>query len=96
MTDVIAEDLHCIGAKVAPSHVTIDKSDVSVSGHYSFPLSALKSMGEGSWDEPLEYDIVLDWHSVEKDAEYRIDVETRSDFLTGQMTFQMLYENKAK
>jgi hypothetical protein len=79
----------------------LDGNDVSVSGDYSFPLSGIQSSGKGTlfsgneWWHSLEYDIELDWRDIEKEAEYDIDIEVKSDFLTGQIGFALMYENKA-
>jgi hypothetical protein len=45
---------------------------------------------------PLEYDIALNWPNADPNAQYYLDVESKSDVLTGQMTYTLLYERKDK
>lgn len=57
------------------------------------PLSEIEK-GTGSWDDGLDYDILIDWASLPQDVPYDVDIETESDYLTGQMTFELLHEDK--
>jgi hypothetical protein len=44
----------------------------------------------------LEYDIALNWPNADPNAQYYLDIESKSDVLTGQMTYTLLYEKKDK
>lgn len=44
----------------------------------------------------MEYDIVLEWPFADPNSTYYVDVESRSDFLTGQLQFNLLYEHSDK
>ena len=76
-----------------PSFLTIETDDFMHSGDYSFPSSFIQKATHGKHGG-LEYDIILEWPGADPEAEYYIDVETRSDFLTGQFAFVLLYEDK--
>jgi hypothetical protein len=97
LENVVAENFRCIGNPMPKNTLAIDGTDVAISGDYAFPLSHIKKASGDEWWHGLEYDIVIDWQRVDldKDAEYDIDIELSSDFLTGQMTFLLLAENKA-
>ena len=51
---------------------------------------------KGYKSEPLEYDMILKWPFADPDAKYYLDIETESDFLTGQMTFTLFYEDEQR
>lgn len=44
----------------------------------------------------MEYDIILKWPNADPQAQYYLDIETESDFLTGQMTFTLFYEDEQR
>lgn len=94
LENAIAENFRCPGNPMPKSSITVDSSDVSISGAHSIPLSAIKRANGNEWWHGLEYDILVDWHGVDQNATYDIDMEVSSDFLTGQVTFELLYENK--
>lgn len=82
INDTIRENLVCRGKPLPPSTVAIKSDDVVVSGEFSFPgdwlAKAVKEKGAG-----MEYDIVLEWPFADPNATYYMDIESRSDFLTG-------------
>lgn len=41
----------------------------------------------------LTYDMVLDWPGANPNETYYVDVETISDFLVSQISFELLYEH---
>lgn len=63
-----------------------------MSGEFAFPgdwlAKAVKDPASG-----MEYDIVLEWPNADPNSTYYLDAESRSDFLTGQLTFTLLYEH---
>ena len=44
----------------------------------------------------MEYDIILKWPNADPQGQYYLDIETESDFLTGQMTFTLFYEDEQR
>jgi hypothetical protein len=93
--NAIEENFRCPGNPMPKNSITMNGKDISSSGEYSIPLSAIKRANGDEWWHGLEYDILLDWHGADANATYDIDVEVSSDFLTGQVTFGLLYENSA-
>jgi len=92
----LAEDyLRCDAKPLPPAKLPVVGADFSHSGDYAFSSDYLASAQLGQ-DEGLEYDITLDWTGADPNAEYYLDVETRSDVLTGQLTFTLLYEDAHK
>ena len=83
LENVVMENLKCPGKPMPQHSITLKGDDVSVSGEYSIPLAAIKKANGAEWWHGMDYDILVDWQGVEKDAEYDIDVEVTSDFLTG-------------
>jgi hypothetical protein len=65
-----------------PSTIDIKGGDFILEEEYSFPSDVLEK-GSGSWDDGLEYDILIDWPYAEANHAYHLDIETQSDFLTG-------------
>lgn len=92
--NAIAENFQCPGNSMPNSTFLVDGNDVSISGDYSIPLETIKRANGAEWWHGLEYDILIDWQSQDQGAAYDIDVEVSSDFLTGQVTFKLLYERK--
>ena len=92
--NAIEENFRCPGNPMPKNTINMNGKDISSTGEYSIPLSAIKRANGDEWWHGLEYDILLDWGSAGTDASYDIDVELSSDFLTGQVTFGLLYENK--
>lgn len=95
VNDTIRENLVCRGKPLPPSTVPLKTDDVVVSGEFAFPgdwlAKAVKDTSAG-----MEYDIILEWPFANPNATYYLDVETRSDFLTGQISFNLLYEHTDK
>jgi len=80
VSDIINENLRCLGKPLPLSTIPINSDDVSFSGEYSFSSDFITKALEGE-KTSLEYDIVLDWHGADPKSVYYIDVESRSDFL---------------
>lgn len=95
VNDTIRENLVCRGKPLPPSTVPLKTDDVVVSGEFAFPgdwlAKAVKDPAAG-----MEYDIVLEWPFANPNATYYLDIETRSDFLTGQVSFNLMYEHSDK
>jgi len=82
INDTIRENLHCRGKPLPPTTVPIKSDDVVVSGEFAFPGDWLAKAAEDP-DAGLEYDVVLEWPNADPNSTYYLDVESRSDFLTG-------------
>jgi hypothetical protein len=95
IADMKEENLKCYGKPFPPEKVEFKKDDDVSEGEYSIPYSAIKK-GRGDWKDGLEYDIKLDFNTLDPKGEYKLDIEARSDFLTGQVTFEVLYESTNK
>ena len=95
MNDTIRENLRCSGKQLPPASVPIKTDDVVVSGEFAFPGDWLAKAAQNPADG-LEYDVVLEWPNADANTTYYLDAETRSDFLTGQLTFSLLYEHADK
>jgi len=92
MNDTIRENLRCRGKPLPPSTVPIHSDDVVVSGEFAFPGDWLaRALGDPA--NGMEYDVVLEWPDAEPNSTYYLDVESRSDFLTGHLSFHLLYEH---
>lgn len=92
INDTIRENLHCRGKPLPPTTVPIKADDVVVAGEFAFPGDWLAKAVPGPADG-LEYDVVLEWPNADPNSTYYLDVESRSDFLTGQLSFNLLYEH---
>lgn len=90
---MIKENLRCPGKPLPPSTLKVDSENYGHREEYSIPLTDLKK-GSGSWEDGLDFDILVDWAAIPQDGNYDIDVETESDYLTSQMTFELLHEDK--
>jgi hypothetical protein len=82
IADMKDENLKCYGKAFPPEKVDFKKDDEVSEGEYSIPYSAIKK-GKGDWKDGLDYDIHLDFSVIDPKAEYKLDIEARSDFLTG-------------
>jgi hypothetical protein len=94
MDEAVDENFRCYARAEPPTHVDIKGDDFSLSSEYSFSSEFIKKINDGDTD--LEYDMVLSWPDADPKSEYYLDVEAKSDFLTSQMTFSLLYEGKNK
>ncbi len=92
LSDIIRENLKCLGKPLPPSTIPMNSDDVSLSGEYSFSSDFILKALEGE-KTSFEYDIILDWHGADPNADYYLDIESRSDFLANQLTFTLLYED---
>jgi hypothetical protein len=92
--DTIRENLRCAGKPLPPATIAMTTDDVALSGEYAFPSDFIAKAVENA-EGALEYDVLLDWPTADPNATYYLDVESRSDFLTGQLTFNLLYEAEA-
>jgi hypothetical protein len=72
--------------------VPVKTDDVVVSGEFAFPGDWL-AKATGREAGGMEYDVVLEWPNADPNTTYYLDVESRSDFLTGHLTFTLLYEH---
>jgi hypothetical protein len=95
IADMKEENLKCYGKSFPPAKVEFVHDDDISEGEYSIPYSSIKK-GKGDWRDGLEYDIELDFSKIDPSAEYKLDIEARSDFLTGQLTFELLYHGPNK
>jgi hypothetical protein len=95
ISDMKEENLKCFGKQFPPQKVEFKTDDDVSEGEYSIPYSAIKK-GEGDWRDGLDYDIEIDFNSMDQKGEYKLDIEARSDFLTGQLTFELLYHGPNK
>jgi hypothetical protein len=100
VAEVVKEYLEC-GAKplppaslpvLTPPDVARAVDEFKAAGDYAFSSDFLAS-SEVDAEGGLEYDIALKWPGVDPNADYYVDMETRSDVLTGQLTFTLLYED---
>ena len=91
MDEVVSENFRCYARTEPPTTITIKDDDYSLSSEYSFSSDFIHRVNDGDGTD-LEYDVVLEWPDADPKAEYYLDVETRSDFLTSQLTFSLLYE----
>lgn len=92
--DAVNGNLHCPGKPLPPATVDILHDDFESSGVYSFGSEFIHKVTEQGG--ALEYDIALNWPNADPTAQYYVDVEGKSDVLTGQMTYSLLYEKKDK
>jgi len=92
IAEAISENFRCAARPLPPSTIAIDKDDFDSTGEYSFPSDFITAALPKSQGGDLEYDVLVDWPTADPDAEYYFDVEARSDFLTGQLAFVLLYE----
>jgi hypothetical protein len=92
--EALKANLKCPGAPLPPASVDITGDDFEKSASYSMGYDFIQKVTDQGG--PLEYDIALRWPGADKDAQYYLDVESKSDVLTGQMTYTLLYERKDK
>ena len=76
------------------STFSINEDNYSNEGEYAFPSDFINKVRDGREEQSLEYDTIIEWPNANPDSEYYLDVETRSDALTGRITFSLLYEDK--
>jgi hypothetical protein len=93
--DVINEDVSCMGYSLPPSHIPIDKSDFSHSAMYSMNSNFLEKVGKRK-SGSIQYDVVLDFVGADPDAEFYLDIETKTDFIATSLSYQLMYEDKDK
>lgn len=86
--------LACRGDELPPLNIEIKDSDFSLTGTYAFTRDFIHKVTDKGGD--LQFDIDLKWPGADPKAEYYLDVETKSDVLTGQMTFTLLYPKADK
>ena len=91
MDEVVSENFRCYARIEPPTTVTVKGDDFSLDNEYSFSSNFIQKVNDGDGSD-LEYDMVLEWPDADPAAEFYLDVETRSDFLTSQLTFTLLYE----
>ena len=77
-----------------PLSVDVTGEDFDLSGTYSFPRDFIHKVTDKGGD--LQFDIDLKWPGSRKEDEYYLDIESKSDVLTGQMTFTLLYQKLDK
>lgn len=65
-----------------PTTVPIKDDDLVVSGDFAFPADWLTKAITNPADG-MEYDVVIEWPNADPNSTYYLDVESRSDFLTG-------------
>lgn len=94
VANALASNLLCEPHPVPPLSVAISGEDFVLSETYAFSSSFIHKVTDKGGD--LEFDMRLAWPNADKDAQYYLDVESRSDVLTGQMTFTLLYEKPDK
>lgn len=95
MDEAVNENFRCYARTEPPPSVEVRGDDFTLSNEYSFSSGFIQKVNDGEGDD-LEYDVVIGWPEADPKAEFYLDVETRSDFLTSQMTFSLLYEAKNK
>jgi len=93
--DVLNENLKCFGKPMPSASYSIKTDNFASSGEYAFGSDFIKSVTDHT-KESIEYDIIIEWPNADPEAEYYLDVETRSDALAGRITFTLLYEDKGK
>ena len=91
---VVDENFKCHGMSVPKRDVLIETDDFAQYHHHAFPSDFILSTTKGHKSEPFEYDMILKWPFADEHAKYYLDIETESDYLTGQMTFELLYEDE--
>lgn len=91
--DVVNENLRCHAKPLLPPAVAVHSDDFMWSGSFAFPSDFI-STATGGRGGSLEYDVLLEWPTADPSATYYLDVEAESDFLSGQVTFSLLYEGK--
>lgn len=88
--DAVSENLHCSGKELPPASIPVATDDFSFSSEYSFGSHFISKVTEQGG--ALEYDVLIKWPGADPESQYYLDVESKSDVLTGQMTFTLLYE----
>jgi hypothetical protein len=92
--EVVSENFRCYARTLPPSSIKIEEDDFGLSKEYSFGSDFITKATDGEGD--LEYDVIIHFNHADPNAEIYLDVETRSDFLTSQMSFSLLYEDNKK
>jgi hypothetical protein len=92
--ETLRANLKCPGAPLPPASIDITGDDFEKSASYSMGYDFIQKVTDQGG--PLEYDIALNWPNADPNAQYYLDVESKSDVLTGQMTYTLLYERKDK
>jgi hypothetical protein len=91
---VVHENFRCHGRSVPHRDVNIEQDDFAKYSHHAFSSDFILASTKGHKSEPIEYDMILKWPFADPDVKYYLDVETESDFLTGQMSFSLFYEDE--
>lgn len=94
VANALASNLLCEPHPVPPLSVGIVGDDFELSETYAFSRAFIHKVTDKGGD--LEFDMRLSWPHADKEAQYYLDVESKSDVLTGQMTFTLLYEKPDK
>lgn len=94
VANALASNLLCEPHSVPPQSVAITGDDFELSETYAFSSTFIHKVTDKGGD--LEFDMRLSWPNADKEAQYYLDVESKSDVLTGQMTFTLLYEKPDK
>jgi len=81
VNDSISSNLHCPSKPLPPTSLDIVKDDVELSETFSFGHDFIEKVTEQGG--PLEYDIAINWPNSEPTAQYYLDIESKSDVLTG-------------
>ena len=90
----LSTHLSCGKDDLPPLRVDITGGDFELSGKYQFSREFIHQVTDKGGD--LQFDIDLQWPGADPQAQYYLDIETKSDVLTGQLTFTLLYQKPDK
>jgi len=91
--DVAYENLRCHAKPLPPASLDVNSDDFVFSGSYAFPSDFVQKLSDGK-HETIQYDMLLEWPTADPQAEYYLDIESQSDFLSGHVSFTLMYEDK--